>query len=90
MFCVCVRFWHDSNSIDFPQRQTGAPTLAPGEAYRRKAEVCSSANYKNCATAIALLTEKFLNLNAIAESAVGVATFTCHGMSVLQHTLTNT
>ena len=65
----------------------------PGGACRRKAEACLGTNdtmcyfsdpKSDCATGL-----QIPGLNTLADSAVGVAIWTCHGRSELQHKLTH-
>ena len=73
---------------DFPPQQTRPSTLAPGEACRRKAELCSCANYtwcyfsdpkRNCAT-----DRQIPGLNALTDSTVGVAMLTCNAVQCVK------
>ena len=68
---------------DFPPQQTRATTLAPWEAFRRKAEACFGAKdtwyYLTDRKSSRATDRRRPGLNALADSAVGDAILTCLG-----------
>ena len=92
LLLVCTR-----HKADVPPVQPGATTLrlerrVGGKQRRVPAQIIPGAilpietlRQWNCAT-----DREIPGLNALADSAVGVAILTCHGRSELQHTLTHT